>query len=87
MAEQNRPSGDNPSPSRAPEKAFIEFDGVVEELLPGATFKVRLQNGHVVLGHLSGKMRLHRIRILPGDKVKLQLTPYDLTKGRVVYRY
>ena len=68
-------------------KEFIEVDGEVIELLPAASFKVTLENGHEVLAHLSGKMRMHKIRILPGDKVKVQLTPYDLTKGRITYRY
>lgn len=70
-----------------PSKDFIEVDGEVLELLPGATFKVTLENGHQVLAHLSGKMRMFKIKILPGDKVKLQMTPYDLTKGRITYRY
>jgi translation initiation factor IF-1 len=64
----------------------IEFQGEVMENLPNATFKVKLENGHVVLGHISGKMRMHYIRILPGDKVTVQLTPYDLSKGRIVFR-
>ena len=65
---------------------FIELKGEVLELMPAATFKVLLENGHEVLAHLSGKMRMHRIRILPGDNVKLQMSPYDLTKGRITYR-
>ncbi|PAS94377.1 MAG: translation initiation factor IF-1 [Candidatus Dactylopiibacterium carminicum] len=64
----------------------IEMQGEVLENLPSATFKVKLENGHVVLGHISGKMRMHCIRILPGDKVTVQLTPYDLSKGRIVFR-
>jgi translation initiation factor IF-1 len=64
----------------------IEMLGEVVENLPNATFKVKLENGHLVLGHISGKMRMHYIRILPGDKVTVQLTPYDLTKGRIVFR-
>lgn len=68
-------------------KEFIEVHGTVEELLPAATFKIKLEDGHVILGHLSGRMRLHKIRLLPGDKVKVEMTPYDLTKGRVVYRF
>ena len=64
----------------------IEMQGEVTENLPNATFRVRLENGHMVLGHISGKLRLHYIRILPGDKVTVQLTPYDLTKGRIVFR-
>ncbi len=65
---------------------LIEMQGEVVENLPSATFKVKLENGHVVLGHISGKMRMHYIRILPGDKVTVQLTPYDLSKGRTVFR-
>lgn len=68
-------------------KEFIEVRGRVEELLPNANFRVTLENGQTVTGYLSGKMRKFRIRILPGDDVKLQLSPYDLTKGRVVYRF
>lgn len=68
-------------------KEFIEMDGEVTELLPAASFKVRLENGHEIMAHLSGKMRMHKIKLLPGDKVKAQITPYDLTKGRIVYRY
>ncbi len=70
----------------AKEKA-IEVDGVIKENLPNATFTVELENGHEVLAHVSGKMRMHFIRILPGDKVKLELSPYDLTRGRITYRY
>lgn len=65
---------------------FIELEGEVIENLPNATFRVKLENGHVVLGHISGKMRMNYIRILPGDKVRVQLTPYDLTKGRIIFR-
>lgn len=64
----------------------IEMQGEVTENLPNAMFRVRLENGHMVLGHISGKMRMHYIRILSGDKVTVQLTPYDLTKGRIVFR-
>jgi translation initiation factor IF-1 len=64
----------------------IDMLGEVVENLPNATFRVKLENGHIVLGHISGKMRMHYIRILPGDKVTVQLTPYDLTKGRIVFR-
>jgi translation initiation factor IF-1 len=67
-------------------KDFIVVKGVVEENLPGATFKVKLENGHAILCHLSGKLRMHRIRITPGDEVELEMTPYDLTKGRITYR-
>ncbi len=65
----------------------IEVEGIVLEPLPNAMFKVELDNGHKVLAHISGKMRLHFIKILPGDKVKVQLSPYDLTRGRITYRY
>lgn len=65
----------------------IEVTGVVKEALPNAMFKVELENGHEILGHISGKMRKHYIRILPGDKVKVELSPYDLTRGRIVFRY
>jgi translation initiation factor IF-1 len=65
---------------------MIEMQGEVIENLPNATFKVKLENGHIVLGFISGKMRMHYIRILPGDKVTVQLTPYDLTKARIVFR-
>ena len=64
----------------------IQMQGEVVENLPNATFRVKLENGHVVLGHISGKMRMHYIRILPGDKVTVELTPYDLTKARIVFR-
>jgi translation initiation factor IF-1 len=69
------------------DKQFIEMRGEILELLPSAQFKIRLENGQEILGHLSGKMRMHRIRILPGDEVKVEMSPYDLTKGRVVYRF
>lgn len=65
----------------------ISVDGVITETLPNAMFKVRLDNGHEVLAHVSGKMRMHFIRILQGDKVTVELSPYDLTKGRITYRY
>jgi len=68
-------------------KEFIEVLGQVEELLPAATFKIKLEDGHSILGHLSGKMRINKIRLLPGDRVKIEMTPYDLTKGRIVYRF
>ena len=65
----------------------IKVDGVVTEALPNATFKVKLENGHELLAHIAGKMRMHYIKILPGDRVALEITPYDLNKGRIVYRY
>lgn len=66
---------------------LIEVSGTVIEPLPNAMFRVELENGHKVLAHISGKMRMHFIRILPGDKVTLELTPYDLTRGRITYRF
>jgi translation initiation factor IF-1 len=65
----------------------IEVEGIVKEALPNTTFKVELENGHEILAHSSGKMRMNYIRILPGDKVKVELSPYDLTRGRITYRY
>lgn len=71
----------------AKKKDVLEVRGTIEELLPGATFRVRLENDHEVLAHLSGKMRMHRIRLGVGDEVKVEMTPYDLTKGRITYRF
>jgi translation initiation factor IF-1 len=65
----------------------VTVEGTVVEPLPNAMFRVELENGHKVLAHVSGKMRMHFIRILPGDKVTVELSPYDLTRGRIVYRY
>jgi translation initiation factor IF-1 len=65
----------------------IEQDGIIVESLGNAMFRVELENGHIILAHISGKMRMHYIKILPGDKVKLEMSPYDLTKGRITYRY
>ena len=65
----------------------IEFDGTIVEALPNVMFRIDLDNGHRILGHISGKMRKHYIRILPGDRVKVELSAYDLTRGRIVYRY
>ena len=70
-----------------PKKDAIEVEGVVSEPLPNAMFRVELDNGHKVLAHISGKMRMHYIRILPGDRVLVELSPYDLARGRIVYRY
>ena len=69
-----------------PKEEAIEVEGTIQESLPNAMFRVELQNGHTILGHISGKMRMHYIRILPGDKVKVELSPYDLTRGRITYR-
>jgi translation initiation factor IF-1 len=68
-------------------QASIEQDGIIKEALSNAMFKVVLENGHVVIAHISGKMRMNYIKILPGDKVKVEISPYDLTKGRISYRY
>ena len=65
----------------------IEIDGVVEETLPNAMFRVKLTNGHVILAHVSGKIRMHYIRILPGDRVTVEISPYDLTRGRITFRH
>ena len=70
-----------------PKDDMIEVKGKVIEPLPNAMFRVELENGHKILGHVSGKMRMHFIRILPGDRVLVQISPYDLTLGRIVYRY
>jgi translation initiation factor IF-1 len=66
---------------------LIELDGTIKELLPNATFRVELDNGHEVLAHTSGKMRKFRIRVLAGDRVTVEMTPYDLTKGRIIFRF
>ena len=68
-------------------KEVIEMQGTVLETLPNAMFRVELENGHVILAHISGRMRMHYIKILPGDKVTIEMTPYDLTKGRITYRH
>jgi len=75
-----------PQAAVANAKDFIETQGEVLELKPGATFVVRLDSGHEILCHLSGKMRMFKIKILPGDRVKVAMSPYDLTKGRITYR-
>ena len=65
----------------------IEIDGIVEDTLPDAKFKVKLENGHVILAHVAGKIRMNYIRILPGDRVTVEISPYDLTRGRITYRH
>ena len=65
----------------------IQVEGEVTDTLPNAMFKIRLENGHEILGHLAGRMRMHYIRIVPGDKVTVEISPYDLTKGRITYRH
>lgn len=77
----------NVSGSNGEKEGVIEIEGVVVEALPNAMFRVELDNGHVVLGHISGKMRQHYIKILPEHRVVVELTPYDLTRGRIVYRH
>ena len=84
--------GPSPLQSRSsvlakPKEDAIVLEGTVVEPLPNAMFRVELENGHKVLAHISGKMRMHYIRILPGDRVQVELTPYDLTRGRITYRY
>jgi translation initiation factor IF-1 len=88
------PLGVSPRPTRQetshlpkPKEDAIVLEGTVIEPLPNAMFRVELENGHKVLAHISGKMRMHYIRILPGDRVQVELTPYDLTRGRITYRY
>jgi len=68
-------------------KDFIEIDGTVLEAMPSTQFKVELENGHEILAYLSGKMRMFKIKLLPGDKVKIEMTPYDMNRGRITYRY
>ena len=70
-----------------PKQSAIEQEGVIVETLPNAMFKVELQKGHVIIAHISGKMRMNYIKILPGDRVKVEMSPYDLTKGRISFRY
>lgn len=82
MEEQAKKSG-----IKTNKKGFLEVRGKVLELLPSATFKVKLESGPEILAHLSGKMRMNRIRILPGDEVLAEMSPYDLTKGRIIYRH
>jgi translation initiation factor IF-1 len=80
-----RANGERRRPDMSKEDV-IQMQGEIVETLPNATFRVKLENGHVVLGHISGKMRMHYIRILPGDKVTVELTPYDLSRARIVFR-
>ena len=68
-------------------KELIKLEGIVEETLPSTTFKVKLDNGHFILAHISGRMRVNYIRLIPGDRVLVEMSPYDLTKGRITYRY
>lgn len=87
---QSRPSGTTSTTTVAPRRSrddVIAMDGTVLEALPNALFTVELENGHKILGHISGKMRTNYIRIVPGDRVMVELSPYDLTRGRIVFRY
>ena len=70
-----------------PKEVMLEFSGVVKEVLPNATFRVELDTGHQIIAHTAGKMRKNRIRVLAGDRVQVEMTPYDLTKGRINYRF
>jgi translation initiation factor IF-1 len=81
--------GPNPTGRKAlmPKEEVLEFPGVVTELLPNATFRVKLENEHEIIAHTAGRMRKNRIRVLAGDKVLVEMTPYDLTKGRITYRF
>ena len=87
QAQNQKPSNGQPDGFLVNKKGFIETGGEGLELLPSAMFRVELENGHEILAHLSGKMRMFKIRLLPGDKIKVEMSPYDLTKGRVTYRY
>lgn len=85
---QQKRSPDDRAKSAGNKKGdFVHVDGEVIESLPAGSFKLQLENGHEILAHLSGKLRMFHIRIMPGDKVKVEMTPYDLTKGRIVFRY
>jgi len=77
----------NDNNSLKPSKDFIEMKGRILELLPAGSFKIKLENGQEILGFLSGKMRMNKIRLSPGDEVRVELTPYDLSKGRITYRF
>ncbi|MGI9018560.1 MAG: translation initiation factor IF-1 [Euzebya sp.] len=85
MDEETRAKRDARTGSQKEEA--LEMEGVIEEALPNTMFRVKLDNGHNILGHISGKMRKHYIRILPGDRVTVEVSPYDLTRGRITYRY
>ena len=85
--DDKREGSDGPEGFNVNKKGFIEVDGEVLELLPNATFKIKLSNGHEILAHLSGKMRMFKIRLLPFDQVKVEMSPYDTSKGRITYRY
>jgi translation initiation factor IF-1 len=82
-----RPARPQRLKERMAKEELLEFPGTVSELLPNATFRVKLENGHEIIAHTAGKMRKNRIRVLVGDKVLVEMTPYDLTKGRITYRF
>ncbi len=84
--DQNNPIDEAPQLS-VNRKGFIEMEGEIVELLPAASFKIKLDNGQEILGHLSGRMRMNNIMLLTGDRVKIEVSPYDLGKGRIVYRF
>ena len=86
-AQRSYPSQSEDRALAKPKEDAIVLEGTVTEPLPNAMFRVELENGHKVLAHISGKMRMHYIRILPGDRVQVELTPYDLSRGRITYRY
>ncbi len=88
MQENNKNSnqGQEEQNKQLDAKDFIEMQGEVLELTPSTTFKVKLENGHEIMAYLSGRMRMNKIRLLPGDRVRVQISPYDLTKGRITYR-
>jgi translation initiation factor IF-1 len=86
MRPQRNRRRDTPEP-RKPKKDLIQLEGSITECLPSATFRVQLDNGHPVLAHISGRMRMHFIKILPGDRVTVEFSPYDLTRGRIIYRF
>ena len=84
---QNAQSSDEASSFEVNKKGFIEIDGEIIETLPSITFRVKVETGNEIVARLSGRMRMFKIMLLPGDKVKVEMSPYDLTKGRIVYRY
>lgn len=81
------PASTAPSGPRSSQKGFIEMQGEVTEMLPNAMFRITLDGGHEILGILAGKMRMYKIKVLPGDRVTVEMTPYDLSKGRIIYRH
>ena len=86
MRPQKRRLPEAPRPEK-PKKDLIQLEGAILECLPNATFRAQLDNGHVVWAHISGRMRKHFIKILPGDRVTIEFSPYDLTRGRIIYRF